>query len=132
MELDEYHALPDGMDKDQVEKIINVFIDEFCADDFLIAVEKLEILSDLQWHCYELPEKEMQQIMTKWLNDNWIENQSFLVLVLKVSHSFGLGKNIYEKALGKYTGSDKENYLKDLVNSKGDYIDPYWSLKKTD
>ena len=130
MNIEDYENIEDGISVEKLNSIYDVFFKETDNESQELSIEKLEILSEKQWHTYENPKTEVQENLKKWLYSNWVESDEYLELVMVVCYSFALDKDIYAKALNSYTGDYRAEFLKDIENSKGDYIDPYWSMRK--
>jgi len=130
MNLEGYENLPEGLDKDELQNIYTIFFEELNSDDDEEMRAKLDILCDKQWHTYELPNDDIQEKIRTWLVNNWREEQEYLELILGVCYCFGLDKKLYVRALDVYQGEHKSEYENDLKQSDGDFIDPYWSMKK--
>lgn len=128
MNIKGYGDLADGINKLELQPVYEIFFADLKNDSYSTVCEKIELMCDRQWHTYELPEEDVKKKMTDWIMDNWSDSDSFLELVLLICYSFGLKKDIYEKAFNIYSSEDKSEYESDLINSKGADIDPYWSM----
>ncbi len=130
MNIEDYNNLPETISMDELEGIYEKFIIDSRSEKIQLSLTKLSLLSDKQWHTYELPCEVVQQAVSNWLYDNWISDSGdFLATALLASYSFGLKKSIFIKALEQFAGGTKSEYQNDLDNSVGDSINPYWSLE---
>lgn len=92
---------------------------------------KLLVLSDKQWHTYQLPSNEIKGKIKNWLiQSGLLDSKKFLVSLLVISFSFSLDKEFYKKILDMYSGSDKWQFQRNYNNSLGVDMDPWWTLKK--
>jgi hypothetical protein len=130
MNIEEYEDIADGIEVSKLLGIYDVFFKEVKHEEKDVTLKKLEILCDKQWHTYELPSSYIQSKIKEWLIENWEINNDYLDVVLGVSYCFGLDKGLYEKALSLYKGEFFDEYKENLTNSKGVFIDPYWSMPK--
>jgi len=96
MDIKDYENLADGINREELRSVYEIFFVDLAKDSYCIACEKIELLCDKQWHTYELPEEAVKTKMVDWIKANWSDNESFLKIVLLISYSFGLKKNIYE------------------------------------
>jgi len=129
MNIDEYDDLADGLDKSDLVDVYEVFFREAAEEPEAVTLRKLDILCDKQWHTSELPDKEIQKQVRELIMSHWDESSSFLELVLGVCYCFGLDKELFCKSLSLYDGEFKDEFVSHLENSKGDNVDPYWSMR---
>jgi hypothetical protein len=130
MNLEEYEALPDSMSHNDVHRYCMLALNEARSEDISRTLEKLDVLSDRQWHTYESPKPEFQSQLREWLIEHWISpNQDYLESVLSLSYCFALDKDIYRRALKDYSGEHVNEFQRHLEMSDGDTIDPWWSMK---
>lgn len=129
MKIEEYRDLPEGAGKEQLKSVYVKLFEDFNKDSYEDVYKKLEIICDKQWHTSELPGKDVQEMIRNWIVNNWTDSQKFYELVIGLCYCFGLEKELYTRALNLYHGEYKNDYEKDLEQSKGDCIDPYWSMR---
>jgi len=130
MQLSEYKLLPDYIEPAEVEKYCFLILQESALETVAQTLEKLNEMSDRQWHTYQLPPRELQDELKKWLIQNWTSNSSeYLESIMGLSYCFGLDKEFFSKALAYYEGRFKNGFRRDLDNSVGEFIDPWWSMK---
>lgn len=129
MELEEYENLPDGMSSKEVELLWCTFLSEEGDSFTQDSIEKMYILCDKQWHTYEIPSTATKDAVSSWI-ERWIQAGDYdPELVARVVYSFGLEKKLLEEVLARHSDMDVRDYKKDLENSAGQFIDPYWSLR---
>lgn len=129
MNIVEYESLSDGLDKSRMKSVYHALMEDMKLDSFDSLVAKLDLLCDIQWHTYELPDAEVQDSISSWLISNWKDSDEYLELVLSVCYCFGLSKNLFVAALERYNGDAREEFEKYLNMSLSNHIDPYWSLR---
>ncbi len=129
MDIDEYEDIPDGLSKTELSTFLNIFFQEIQTEQIENSLKKLDILCDKQWHTYELPDEEVKEKIRKLLLDNLDTSDEYLELVLSTCYCFGLDKKIFSDVLDKYHGWARNEFIEILEKSKGDNIDPYWSLR---
>jgi hypothetical protein len=132
MDINDYNNLPDGMSMLEVEHVFNLWLAQAKNESLEVTLSKLDILSDLQWHSYELPSKDTRDKLTQWIMDKCekVANESIDIL-LGACYCFGLNTGLYRKLLDIYTGESLEEFQSKLDKSADTYgyIDPYVSLK---
>jgi hypothetical protein len=127
MKLEDYEALPDKLSVAEVHEYTMQILSSPMALESALA--KLEILADRQWHTYELPAPELQAALREWLIRHWVsKDEWFLETVLGLAYCYALDKEFYQKALEAYSGEHLAEFQEIFNNSKGDSIDPWWSL----
>ncbi len=129
MELEFYENLPETLSKEDVEKLCVSFIREHTNSISDEALEKVDILADKQWHTYEYASENLKNAMSEWLEGYCESYEFFPDIVMRVAYCFGLNKYFFEKVSEMFGDEKIDDYKEDLINSIGDYIDPYWSLK---
>ncbi len=133
MQLSEYRHLPDYMKPVEVERYCLLILQESSLESVTQTLEKLQEMSDRQWHTYELPSKELRNKLKNWLIQNWTLNSSeYLESMMVLSYCFGLDKEFFSQALVHYDGKFKVKFQRDLENSAGDSIDPWWRFSSED
>ena len=130
MNLKEYDNLPDGMTPADILKYCRQILEEASTDNREMTLSKLQSLGDKQWHTYELLPVDIRLNIQEWLIQNRTTSQDYLEGVMCIVYLYALDKNIFIEALKLYNGESKKEFETDLANSKGDYIDPWWSMKK--
>lgn len=128
MDLTDYEEIPEGISQKKLVILYDKFFDESREESIYESCEKLEILSEKQWHTYKLPSMEVRNEFTAWITKNWSNDQKYLETVLLVCYSFGLSKSVFMKAFTQYDGDSKSEFEEDLLRSDGNYMDPYWSF----
>ena len=127
MKLEDYEALPDRLSVAEVhEQTMHVLAS---PDSVESTLAKLEILADRQWHTYERPAPELQAALREFLIQHWVSTDEwFIEVVLGLAYCFALDKEFYQKALEAYSGEHLAEFQETFDRSKGDTIDPWWSL----
>jgi hypothetical protein len=120
-------SLPDYLSLPEVERLSLEVLAQSSQLGSGETLELLSILADHQWHSYALPSDGLCVALESWLRDNL--NTGSSERCLQISYCFALSRNFYELALGMYHG-DYEEFANDLLHSRGDRIDPYWSMPK--
>ncbi len=113
-----------------IEEFIDFVIKNSVNEPLMLTLDKLGELGDKQWHCYEEPKMHVKEKVKAFLSSNWTNESDFLEQILVVSYCFALDKVFYQKALDSYAGEHYKHFEKDLVNSPGENIDPYWTMRK--
>lgn len=132
MELDEYENLPEGMSAKEVKSLWRTFLSEEGDSFTQDSIEKMYIICNKQWHTYELPSAATRDAVSGWVK-RWIQTGDYdPELVARVVYSFGLEKKLLEQLIARLSDMDICDYEKDLENSAGEFIDPYWSLRSKD
>ena len=131
MQIDDYDNLPEGIGKEELSAVYDVFLRELEEDPFEVACKKIDILCDKQWHTYDLPSVDVQIKLQRWLLDNWRDSKEYVKLGLGVCYCFGLSKNLFRRFLDLYKGDNLWEYQNILNASVGHGINPYWSLEKS-
>lgn len=126
-DINEYGEYPD---EPIIEEFFDYVIKNSINEPLMETLEKLTELGDKQWHNYEEPKSAFKEKIKKFLISKWSTDSDFLEQVLIISYDFALDKNFYQTALNSYKGESYEEFAKDLANSPGENIDPYWSLRK--
>jgi hypothetical protein len=129
MRVEDYEALPDLIKPEEVETLIDVFLREEASDSPDKWRQKLDVLSDRQWHTYQRPSDDVRARLREWILKRWQDHPVFYELVMGTAYSFALDKPIFERALNNYHGDQRWEYLRILEGSSGETIDPYFSLK---
>ena len=128
MKLEHYEALPESLSVAEVRELTMQVISS--SEAVGSALAKLDILADRQWHTYELPAPELQAALREWLIRHWVsDDQDYLEIVLGVAYCYALDKEFYQKALEAYSGDHRAEFQQIFDKSKGDTIDPWWSLR---
>ena len=128
MHVEEYEAMPDIIEPEQVEALVDTFLREGQSDKEDETKRKLAVLCDRQWHTYRAPSERVRGLLREWILSHWEDKLSFYELVMGIAYSFALDKELFERALKSYHGVQRWEYLRMLENSPGDFLDPYWSL----
>lgn len=125
-DLNNYEEYPS---QEVIEEFIDFVIRNSLNEDLMLTLEKLVDLGDKQWHCYEEPKMHVKEKLRNFLTSNWTNETDYLENVLILSYCFALDKSFYQKALNSYSGKHYKNFEKDLINSLGENIDPYWTMR---
>ena len=125
--IDEYENLPDGMNPASIWELAEVALTK-SEDETDINLRRLATLSHLQWHTYEIPPQILRENMQRWLLQHWAHTDEFVESVLLIAYSFALDRQIYAKALAEFPDPYGE-HARDLDQSPGDNMDPWWSLR---
>lgn len=132
MDYKKADKLPETLSLVKVETLCNDFLKE-CHNDYSDqAMEYLYKLADKQWHTYETPSTALKKEVTVWLNKYCDNHAVFNDLVLNIAFSFALEKSFFEKIATQYGEHVLDECSEDLRNSKGNNVDPYWSLRGVD
>ena len=132
MNLSDLNQYPEYPSNELVEQFCNLALDQAGSEIPEKTLSNLGYLGDKLWHTYELPSKELQERIRKWLIQNWTSNSNtFLEKLLVVCYYFALDKDIFQKALDAYSGAHRREFELALEKSKSDNIDPWWSFKTT-
>ena len=114
-----------------VEEFVDFVLKNSVDEPLTTTFEKLEELSDKQWHTYELPSDKVKQKLKNFIISHWTDNTpEFLESVLIISACFALDKVFFKTVLDNYKGESFKEFETDLLKSPDETIDPYWSLKK--
>jgi len=131
MNLDDYENFPEGMKKEDVKHLFTTWLSHQKTEEGNITLSKLDILSDIQWHTYESPDDDVKQFLTQWILDKLdttTVNNELLDIMLGASYCFGLKKALFKDILKMYSGENLDEYKQNLIESKGEDIDPYWTM----
>ena len=91
MNLEEYRALPESMSHSDIHQYCVLALNEAKSEGISQTLAKLDVLSDRQWHTYELPQPEFQAQLREWIIQNWVSSdQDYLETVLGLSYCFAL------------------------------------------
>lgn len=126
-DINEYGEYPD---ESIIEEFIDFVIQNSVDEQLMQTLDKLVELGDKQWHNYEEPKTNVKEKMKNFLISKWSEDSDFLEQVLAISYCFALDKDFYCLALNNYKGQHRNEFEKDLINSPGENIDPYWTMRK--
>jgi|SRR5690554_1185121 len=94
-------------------------------------IEKMHALCEKQWHTYELPSLGIRKSTTHWVQEYLDTASPDPELAAKIVYCFGLNRQILAQIIecyGDYV--DLSEYEEDLEHADGDFIDPYWTLRK--
>lgn len=128
MQLSEYRLLPDYMKPAEVEKYCMLILRESSLETVHQTLAKLREMADRQWHTYELPGRNLQDELKKWLIQNWTTNaDEYLESVMVLSYCFGLEKEFFRQALSLCQGNSRDEFQRHLDNSEGEFMDPWWT-----
>ncbi len=128
MNLDYYENLPETLEKTVVENLCIDFFSVSQSDSSEEFLEIVDILSDKQWHTYELPSDKLASFMDCWLTKYCEKVDYSADVVLKITYCFGLNKKFFNMVSEKYGVGELGDYQEDLSRSEGENIDPYWSM----
>lgn len=113
MQLSKYRLLPDYMKPAEVEKYSMLILRESSLETVSQTLAKLRDMADRQSHTYELPSRNLQDELKKWLIQNWTTNaDEYLESVMVLSYCFGLDKRFFRKALSLYQAIRGMNFSK--------------------
>jgi len=131
MKLEDLNSHPEYPKWDIVEQFCNLALDQAETVTVNETLGNLKYLGDKQWHTYEPASDALRDRIKNWLiQSGALDSTENHVAVLVISFCFSLDKEFYSTVLEKYVGAEKLQFAKDLENSHGDFIDPWWSLKK--
>ncbi len=129
MKYEDLYEMPEYPAPDIVEKLCFLVLDESQEMGIDITMERIDELSDKQWHTYEWPSDILKERITCWLEENWnVASNEYFLFVLGVGYCFALNKTFFKKALDQYNGEHKKEFEDDYNNSPQDFINPWWSL----
>lgn len=130
MLISEYEQLPETISVDEVARLFRIFLDEESEDDDETKFAKLSIISEKQWHTYSHQDDKTKGLVAAWIERNWVRSSQFIDCAIGLIYAFGLSKALFVRALSVYEGESETEYREMLDRSKGDDMDPYWSLSK--
>jgi len=132
MNTDKYASLPDGMDPSTVWELTKEALIESGDEGTVLILRRLEELSHLQWHTYEIPPQALREHLQCWLLDHWKLSIFFIESVLLIAYCFALDKRIYAKALAEFPAEKREHaqHAQDLEQSLAENMDPWWSMAR--
>jgi hypothetical protein len=129
MSLQEYRNLGDYPGAGEVLRLTDLCLQESSDEAAILTLAKLRELGIRQWHTYDPAPDSIRERIREWLFKNWSQDsQEFLRYALVVAYCYGLDKGIYKMLLSEYQGETRWQFEKDLSQSKGPNIDPWWSL----
>ena len=129
--FDDLNKLEEYPPRHVVEEFVDFVIKNSADEPLRVTLEKLEELSDKQWHTYELPADNVKLKLKNFIISHWVDNTpEFLESILVISCCFALDKTFFKSALDKYKGESFKEFETDIIKSPDENIDPYWSLKK--
>lgn len=129
MDVVDFESLPDGMGREEVEGYFYKWLADADTDALDVALRKLDILGDYQWHCYTLPSQGVRDALARWLLKTECSSEIFTRVALGACYCFGLSKELFTTFFRNYSGDNGFEYTAMLESSNGDDIDPYYSLK---
>jgi len=130
MLISDYEELPETVSVGEVSRLFRIFLDEEPEDSNETKFAKLSIISEKQWHTYSHQDDETKGLVAAWIERNWVRSSQFLDCAIGLIYAFGLGKDLFVRALSVYEGEGETEYREMLDRSKGSDIDPYWSLNR--
>lgn len=137
MKLIDYEQLPDGLSSEESEKLFWTWMVETADEDLKTSLSKLDLISDVQWHTYELPSRDVRQALSDWIGGVLVIHdvspfeEQRLEILLGASYCYGLDKSLYERILASYTGESLAEFESNLKESEETtHIDPYWSMQQ--
>jgi hypothetical protein len=130
MDLAEVEDLPDYMDRADVERVRRQLLDDSVHESLGETLLKLNELAGRQWHTYMEPSIELKRQLESWLRQHWNMRSEFLETCLGLGYCFALSRSLYEAALAQYKGASEDEYRRNRDRSSGEFIDPYWSMRR--
>ncbi len=126
-DINEYCEYPS---EEIIEEFFDYVLKNSIKESLMETLEKLTELGDKQWHNYKEPKSAFKEKIKNFLVLKWSTESDYLEKVLIISYNFALDKSFYQTALNNYKGDSYQEFAKDLANSTGENIDPYWTLRK--
>ncbi|WP_417538930.1 hypothetical protein [Marinobacter sp.] len=121
------------MNSDEFGSLSTRLIKEGAGRHTQDTIEKMHVLCDKQWHTYELPSLGARKAASHWVHEYLDTASPDPELAAKVVYCFGLNRELLAQIIecyGYYV--DLSEYEEDLEHSGGDFVDPYWTLRKGD